>query len=95
VGTRIRSQRPPEESEDDMRNIPALREIYGVSDRRTQQRVMAALRRKRNLTATADLHEGNRVVVVECPESRAQWVFRKITAIDPRALLLFATTATG
>lgn len=78
-----------------MRNIPSLREIYGVSDRRTQQRVMAALGRRRNLTAVADIREGNRVVVVECPESRAQWVFRKVTTIDPRALLLLATNATG
>ena len=73
-----------------MAKVPAVHEIYGVTSRQTQHRIIDALRRKRNLKATEDRRDGHRLVVVDCPESRAQWVFRKVTSIDPRAMLLLA-----
>jgi hypothetical protein len=75
-----------------MTSTSIVREIYGVADTRSQTSIVGKLRRKRNVTAKAAEHDHNAVVVVSCPPSRAQWVFRKVMSIDPRAVLLFATT---
>jgi hypothetical protein len=71
-----------------MAKLPDLREVYGVSSRQTQHQIIDALKRKRHISASEDRRDGHRVVIVECPDSRAQWVFRKITAIDSQAILI-------
>lgn len=73
-----------------MAKLPNLREVYGVTSRQTQHRIMDVLRRKRDLHVAEDRRDGQRVVVVDCPDSRAHWVFRKVTSIDPRAVLVQA-----
>lgn len=71
-----------------MAKRPNLRELYGVSNRQTQHQVIDTLTRKRHVSASEDRRDGRRIVVVECPDSRAQWVFRTITSIDPQAVLI-------
>jgi hypothetical protein len=74
-----------------MERAPELHEVYGVTSRQTQHRIIDVLRRKRNLAVAEDRRDGRRVVIVECPDALAQWVFRKVTSIDPDAVLIQAT----
>jgi hypothetical protein len=73
-----------------MSDVPPLCEVYGVTSRQTQHQIIDALQRKRTVTASENRLDGHRVVIVECADSRAQWVFRTIMSIDPGAVLIQA-----
>lgn len=78
---------------DAMTEPESLLEVYGLTDAELADRIVRLLNRKRYVDATSSTEDGRATVIVECRRpSRAHTVFHQVTAIDPGAVLLSATT---